>query len=87
MIRVGYANSFLRRFRKLDSAFQKEIRMRIEEFRSPRNHQKLAVHKLKGTMTGTFAFSVNYRDRVIFEWSRDKKIAYLLDIGDHSIYE
>ena len=87
MISVEYSSDFLRTHKKFSHAFKAEIKERIEEFRNIHNHQKLKVHKLSGQMKGLYAFSINYRDRIIFEWSKDKKTAYLIDIGDHSIYE
>jgi plasmid maintenance system killer protein len=61
--------------------------MRLEEFKDPRNHDKLRVHKLKASMLGSYAFSIDHSNRVIFEWSKDKKTAHIINIGDHSIYE
>lgn len=87
MVTVGYAASFVRRYKKLDVALQREVKQRIKEFRNPANHQKLKVHKLGGRLRDKYAFSVNFTDRIVFEWSKDKKIAYLLDVGDHGVYE
>lgn len=87
MLTVGYAASFVRRYKKLDAASQREVKQRIEEFKDPANHQALKVHKLGGRLRGRSAFSVNFSDRIIFEWSKDKKTVYLFDIGDHSVYE
>ncbi len=87
MLRIGYAASFVRHFKKLHPALKREVVERIEEFKDPKNHRQLEVHKLTGRMRGKYAFSVNYSDRVIFEWSKDKKTAYLFDVGDHSVYE
>ena len=87
MLRLVYSPDFIRKYKKFNSAAGYEIKERLEEFKNPSNHQKLKVHKLKGTMKGQYAFSLNYRDRVIFEWSKDKKTAHILDVGDHSIYE
>jgi mRNA-degrading endonuclease YafQ of YafQ-DinJ toxin-antitoxin module len=87
MIAIEYSSDFVRKYKKLENAFKAEIRERLEEFRDSRNHPKLKVHKLKGSMKGLCAFSVNYNDRIVFEWSKDKKTAYMLDVGDHSIYE
>ncbi|MDB5237282.1 MAG: hypothetical protein JWL88_384 [Parcubacteria group bacterium] len=87
MLTVGYAASFVRRFKKLTPALQREVKGRITEFKDPANHPALKVHKLSGRLKGRSAFSVNFNDRIIFEWSKDKKTAYLFDIGDHSVYE
>ncbi len=87
MLAVEYSSDFVRRFKKLDSSLQEEALERIAEFKNLKNHVKLRVHKLKGSMAGLRAFSVNYRIRIVFEYAKNKKTAYLLDIGDHSIYE
>jgi mRNA-degrading endonuclease YafQ of YafQ-DinJ toxin-antitoxin module len=87
MVHVEYSSYFIRKYKKLNLAFKTEILERIEEFKNPSNHQKLKVHKLTGAMGGSYSFSVNHSDRIIFEWSKDKKIARLYNIGDHSIYE
>ncbi len=87
MLTLQYSTDFVRVFSKFESNFQAEVLARIEEFRNPKNHRRLAVHKLKGAMKGQWAFSIDYRNRIVFEYSNDKKTAYLLDIGDHSIYE
>lgn len=87
MIEVGYTASFLRRYKKLDIPTQQEARVAIEKFKDRKNHSVLKVHKLSGVLTGKLSFSINFSDRIIFEWSKDKKTAYFLDIGDHGIYE
>ncbi len=87
MIEVEYTKDFLRVHKKFSHAFKAEIKERIEEFRDLANHQKLKVHKLKETMKGSYSFSINHRDRIVFEWSKDKNTAYFIDIGDHSIYK
>lgn len=87
MLKVGYAASFVRRYKKLGAAAQRAAKERIEEFKDPANHQALKVHKLGGKLKGKYAFSVSFSDRIIFEWSKDRKTAYLLDVGDHSVYE
>lgn len=87
MLTVGYTASFVRRFKKLDAVLQREIKLRIEEFRDLSNHQKLKVHKIGGRLRGKHSFSINFSDRIVFEWSKDKKTLYLLDVGDHGVYE
>jgi len=87
MIKVEYSSYFVRKFKKLEPHTQDEVVEKIDLFRNPRNHAQLKVHKLKGEMKGRWAFSINFRDRIVFHWSTDKQIAYMLDAGDHSIYE
>lgn len=87
MLTVEYSSDFVRKYKKLAILQKEEVKARIEEFKNIDNHHKLRVHKLKGTLSGLFAFSVNYADRIVFGFSKDKKKAFLLDIGDHTIYE
>jgi mRNA-degrading endonuclease YafQ of YafQ-DinJ toxin-antitoxin module len=87
MLKIGYAASFVRRYKKLSPALQREVRQKIEEFKNPKNHRALEVHKLSGRMKGRSAFSVTFSDRIVFGLSKDKKTAYLFDVGDHGVYE
>jgi mRNA-degrading endonuclease YafQ of YafQ-DinJ toxin-antitoxin module len=87
MISLEYASDFIRKYDKLESDFQSEIDEKLEDLRDIDKHRKLKVHKLKGLLRGYYAFSVNYKDRIIFEWNKKKGIIYLIDVGDHSIYK
>ncbi len=87
MLAVVYSGEFIRKYKKLEPALQEEVKRRITEFKSPRNHRILKVHKLKGIMKGRMSFAVNFRYRVVFTFSDDKKSAILLSVGGHSIYE
>jgi mRNA-degrading endonuclease YafQ of YafQ-DinJ toxin-antitoxin module len=88
MIVVLVSASFDHKFRKTDAALQDEISDKVDAFKNPQNHAQLKVHKLKGRLKDRYAFSIDYKNRVIFRWvDRSKKTALLLDFGDHSIYE
>lgn len=63
-----------------------DIIEKIEMFRASENHKRLKVHKLKGSLSGVYSFSVNYQMRIVFEYA-DKNTALLLTIGDHHIYQ
>ena len=88
MITVEYTRRFLRDFSRLPSELQVEVIEKIQLFGNPRNHQVLRVHKLHGAFTGKMSFSVNYRFRIIFEYTGGKKkVAALITVGDHDIYK
>ena len=44
--------------------------------------KKLKTHKLSGSLKGSWAFSINYSYRIIFEFIDDNTIL-LIDIGTH----
>ncbi len=88
MIEVWYSKEFVRKYSKLEPHIKKEVKRRIEDFKDRRNHGRLEVHKLTGRMKGKSSFSVDYHNRIVFQYdTSNKNIAYLLDVGDHSIYQ
>lgn len=46
----------------------------------------LDTHRLHGRLRDFWAFSINSRYRIVFEFE-SKNLVYFLLIGDHSIYE
>lgn len=85
LLTIGYAPSFIRQYDKLEKALQTEVKAKIALFRDPKNHKQLEVHKLHGRMKDRQSFSVNYKDRVVFQYE-GKNIALLKAVGDHEIY-
>lgn len=87
-ILLKYKPSFLHELKKIKGRLQEDVLEATERFKDTDNHQILRVHKLHGRLKSCFGFSVNYRYRIIFQWTDTKKnTAELLDIGDHNIYE
>ena len=88
MIRVEYTRRFVRDVSKLPPTLQEDVYDKIELFKNPRNHTRLRVHKLHGSLQGRLSFSINYRFRIIFEYLNSKKdAAAFITLGDHSIYD
>ncbi|MBI5470375.1 hypothetical protein HY968_03620 [Candidatus Kaiserbacteria bacterium] len=86
MITVGFTPEFFRNLKRLSPKLQESAFKRIELFRNRNNHQRLKVHKLKGKYIGFFAFSIDRKNRIMFEWISDQE-ARLHTVGDHSIYD
>ena len=86
MIKLQYAPKFLRQLSKLEPRLQKEALLKIELFKEKKNHRMLEVHKLKGRLSGSYVFSVNYTYRIVFDYISEKEAA-LLAIGDHDVYK
>ncbi len=85
-MKVAFTPRFVRLYKKLPSGLQDEVVEKIELFKDVNNHQRLEVHKLKGRLKKFYGFSVNCRDRVVFEYMSDNEVA-LLAVGDHEIYK
>ncbi len=85
-IEILYTSEFIHMYGKLEEALQEEVREKISLLKERKNHPTLHVHKLKGKLRRYHSFSVNYKFRIIFEYS-NKNIATLLIIGNHDIYK
>jgi mRNA-degrading endonuclease YafQ of YafQ-DinJ toxin-antitoxin module len=86
MLEIIYVPSFIRAVHKLPKDLQDEAIEKINLFKSIQNHKLLKVHKLHGQFKGNFAFSVNYKFRIAFEYISKTEVLFL-DIGDHDIYK
>lgn len=82
---IAYTPKFLRLLKKLPNGLQDEVIEKIELFKNVNNHQRLEVHKLKGRLKKFYGFTVNYKDRIVFEYLSEDEVA-LLAVGDRKIY-
>lgn len=83
---VAYTRAFFKRLRKYEDSFQEMVHEKIEEFKDTENHRRLRVHKLHGSFSGSFSFSITYKTRIVFEYLSKTEVV-LLSIGDHDIYD
>jgi len=78
---IQYSPTFIRRYKRLPVLLQPEVNEKISLFQNPSNHELLHVHKLKN-LKNTYAFSVNYQTRIVFQYE-SKQIVGLLFVGLH----
>jgi len=84
---IIYSSKFAKEYKKLparikDIAEEQEIIFREDPF-----CPKLKTHKLKGRLNGFLSFSIGYKYRIIFEFTKDKKTVYFHSVGNHDIYQ
>ncbi len=84
-MKVIYSSNFLRTYRQLPGNVKSRAEDKEIIFRKNPFDQRLKTHKLTGSFADFWAFSVDYRHRIIFEF-RGKNMAIFHKIGDHSIY-
>ena len=85
-LHVGYTTSFIRQFKSLTPEIKEAAHEAIEAFEDRKNHARLKVHKLKEHLRGSYAFSIDYRLRIVFDYSKPDK-AVLHTMGDHDVYQ
>lgn len=82
---IHFTPHFLRSVQKLPYAIQELAKQKDELFCQDPFDAWLHTHKLKGELSGAWAYSVNYNYRVVFRFIRDNEAIYY-DIGTHDIY-
>lgn len=86
-MKIIYSLKFAREYKKL----LKKVKIAAEQqeviFRKNPFDPRLKTHKLNGRLSGFFSFSIGYKYRLIFEFSKDSKTVYFHSIGDHDIYQ
>lgn len=86
MYEITFSPKFLKTVKKLKPNLQQEIIERVNLLKNESNHEVLRVHKLKGRLKGRYSFSVDYKNRIVFNHLDDNTI-YLLNFGGHEIYD
>lgn len=85
-MRIYYSSKFKREYKRLP----KKIKIIAEEkelvFRTNPFEPRLNTHKLSGRFKEYWAFSVDEKYRIIFEFA-EKDIIWFHSVGDHSIYQ
>lgn len=85
-MRIYYSSKFEREYKKLpkgikELAEEKELIFRKEPFDA-----RLNTHKLSGPLKGYWAFSIDRKYRIVFEFAA-KDAVWFHSVGDHSIYQ
>lgn len=82
---ILYTPHFKREAKRIPLSLRATIEERINLFMTDPFHSSLKAHKLSGKLQDYWAFSIDYRIRIIYKFV-DKKTAIFHSIGDHSIY-
>ena len=83
---IEYSTSFVKQFRKLNPELKKQAVKAELLFKKDAFSPKLKTHKLTGKLKSLWAFSINYQDRIIFEFMGKRKVLFY-KIGSHDIYK
>jgi len=77
-----------RSYKNLDPQLQRLADQRIAIFIHNLFDPRLDTHRLHGKLKKQWSFSVDGRNRILFEFlDKKKEDVVFLDIGDHSIYK
>ncbi len=85
-MKILYLPRFQKEYRKIPSEIQDLAEKKEKIFRGNPFDSALKTHKRHGELAGFWAFSLNYKYRIIFDFA-DKNTVRFYSIGDHDIYE
>jgi mRNA-degrading endonuclease YafQ of YafQ-DinJ toxin-antitoxin module len=83
---ILYLPRFAREYRRLPEQIKLIAEKKETIFRNDPFNSQLKTHKLHGGLDGFWAFSLNYKFRIIFDFA-DNETARFYSVGDHDIYE
>lgn len=86
ILKIYYASQFIRDLKKLPISKQKIAQEREDIFKKDPFSSALKTHKLSGKLSGYWAFTITYQDRVVFRFEASGEVIFFR-IGSHDIYK
>ncbi len=84
-MQIFYSRTFEKQYRKLSSSIKLIAEEKEKIFRTNPFDPVLKTHKLHGKFANFYAFSLNNKYRIIFDFTKEKVRFHL--IGTHDIYD
>lgn len=84
---VFYTAKFKRAYKKIPSEIKDKAEERETIFRMDPFDSVLKTHKLKGELEGLWSFSIDFKYRIIFEFTNEQQTVVFHGVGTHDIYK
>ena len=84
-MQIFYSTKFEKEYKKLPLHLKILSEEKEKIFRKNLRDPRLNIHKLKGKLSGYYAFWIDQKYRIIFEFVK-KGVVWFHSVGDHSIY-
>ncbi|OHA05217.1 MAG: hypothetical protein A2934_05325 [Candidatus Sungbacteria bacterium RIFCSPLOWO2_01_FULL_47_10] len=85
-MQIYYSSKFGREYKKLPKTIKALAEEKEKIFRHNPFDKKLDTHKLHGYLKEYWAFSIDKKYRIIFEFA-GKDTVWFHSVGDHSVYQ
>jgi len=85
-MQIIYSSKFAREYKKITRELKAVAKKKEKIFRKDPFDLRLKTHKLSGELEGFLSFSLDLKNRIIFEFGDNKKIVYFHSVGGHDIY-
>jgi mRNA-degrading endonuclease YafQ of YafQ-DinJ toxin-antitoxin module len=83
-MKIYHTDKFAKAYRKLPDKIKDESEKKEEIFRANPFDPRLKTHRLKGTLSDQYSFSVKYSWRIVFHFESENVVFDM--IGTHAIY-
>ena len=83
---ILYSSKFEREYKRLPQYAKEKAEEKEKLFRADPFDPKLKTHKLGGRFKGYWAFWIDQKYRIVFEFA-DEGVVWFHSAGDHSIYQ
>lgn len=85
-MKIYYSAKFAKAYKKLPRKVKLQAEKKELVFRKNPRDASLKTHKLTGRLKEFWAFWVDYKYRIIFEF-REKDVIWFHSVGTHEIYK
>ena len=84
-MKIFYLKKFLKQYKKISIDVKRIAEEREMIFRNNPHDPSLKTHKLHGELQGFYAFSINNKIRIIFDFNKEGNVRFYT-VGNHDIY-
>ena len=84
-MKIFYLPKFAKQYKKMPQNIKSLAEEKEKIFRDNPFDPRLKTHKLHGELKNFWSFSVNHKNRIIFDFL-DENIIRFYSVGDHDIY-
>ena len=85
-MKIYYFSKFAHKYKKLSHKIKQRAKEAEKIFRVYPFNNRLKTHKLSGRLKNYWAFSIDEKYRVVFEFYK-KDVIFFHDVGGHEIYK
>ena len=84
-MKIIYSTKFAREYKRLSRQLKEAAEKQEKIFRKNPFDPGLKTHKLTGKLKAFWAFSIDHKYRIIFEFAKTNEV-WFLSVGSHQIY-
>jgi len=85
-MKIFYTKKFEREYKKINGVLKLKIESKERLFRKSPFDKTLKTHKLSGELDGFWSFSVDFKNRIVFEFINSETV-FFHSIGSHDVYK